>query len=65
MTSELEQWKRQYTVSDEYVCAKDAASVRHYGSSGDEEQYKCFECGSIGTVKHGLIRTKLDGLLRI
>lgn len=59
----LEEWRKQYSVAVNYECAC-GGPVRHYAYDGDVTQLKCFECGSIGLVKPGLIRKKLDGLRR-
>lgn len=54
------------SVAANYVCGKCGGHVCHHDTPSDEEtKLKCTECGTIGTIHHGLIRRKLDGLRRI
>jgi hypothetical protein len=62
---DIESWKQEYDVSDDYICSKCASKVREYDDNKDGQAFKCFECANIAHAKEGLIRTKLDGLLRI
>jgi hypothetical protein len=63
--TDLEQWRQEHSMAVNYRC-ECGGPVRHYDSSSDDEtKLKCFECGTIGTIHHGLIRRKLDGLQRI
>jgi DNA-directed RNA polymerase subunit RPC12/RpoP len=63
--SDFDHWKATYTVSDEYICASCGSSVREYDDNEEGDAFKCFECATIGHAIEGMIRTKLDGLLRI
>lgn len=60
----LEQWRQEFWVASNYECIC-GAPVRRYEETDDETRLKCFECEKIGTIHHGLIRRKLDGLRRI
>lgn len=62
---ELDSWKQQYNVSDDYICECCASSVREFEDDKPGQAYKCFECANIARAKDRLIRTALDGLLRI
>lgn len=47
-----------------YECGECGGRVHHLRDRGDTTELKCGECGSIGLVKPGLVRAKLDGLRR-
>jgi DNA-directed RNA polymerase subunit RPC12/RpoP len=62
---DIDSWKQEYTVSDDYICSNCASKVREYDDNKPGQAFKCFECANIGRATNRLIGAKLDGLLRI